>query len=275
MNFAICNELFEGWEFDRVCRLAANTGYDGLELAPFTLAPTITELSPQRRGELRDTASEHGLEIVGLHWLLAKTNGYHLTSPDIGVREATADYLVALAEACRDLGGGVMIFGSPPQRSLPDGTGQEEGYRAAADVFGSAIPRIADCGVELCIEPLSPVETDFVTTCADGARLVEMVDHPAFRLHLDVKAMSSEGSSVPDLIRRHAPSASHFHANDPNLRGPGFGDTDFVPIFGALRDVGYQRWVSVEVFDYSPDPETIAAQSLNYMRRCQREASLS
>jgi len=268
MKFAICNELFEGWEFDRVCAFAAEAGYSGLELAPFTLAPTITELTAQRRAELRRTAEDHGLEVVGLHWLLAKTEGYHLTSPDAAVRSATADYLVALAEGCRDLGGNLMVFGSPLQRSLPQGVDQAAGYDAAAEVFGRAMPAIADCGVELCIEPLSPAETDFVNTCADGQRLVEQVDHPAFRLHLDVKAMSSEDTPVPDLIRRHAGAAGHFHANDRNLRGPGFGDTDFVPILAALEEASYAGWVSVEVFDYTPDPETIASQSLDHLRKC-------
>ena len=275
MKFAICNELFQGWDFERVCQVTAEVGYDGLELAPFTLAPTITELTASRRQELRAIAADHGLQIVGLHWLLAKTDGYHLTSTDGAVRERTAAYLVALAEACRDLGGQVMVFGSPPQRSLPEEVSPAEGLRAAAEVFGRAMPQIADCGVTLCIEPLSPVETDFVNTCADGVRLVELVDHAAFGLHLDVKAMSSEEQPVTDLIRAHGGTAGHFHANDPNLRGPGFGDVDFVPIFEALREVDYQRWVSVEVFDYDPDPVTIATRSLEYMRSCEQKAALS
>jgi sugar phosphate isomerase/epimerase len=94
-------------------------------------------------------------------------------------------------------------------------------------------------------------------------------------LHLDVKAMSSETTPVTELIRRHAARAGHFHANDVNLRGPGFGDVDFVPIFKALQAAGYDRWVSVEVFDYSPDPETIAKQSVEYMKECLDRAARS
>jgi sugar phosphate isomerase/epimerase len=134
------------------------------------------------------------------------------------------------------------------------------------------MPAIAACGVELCIEPLAPAETDFVNTCAEGEELVQRVGHPAFRLHLDVKAMASEGTPVPELIRRHAGGAGHFHANDPNRRGPGFGACDFVPIFAALRDAGYRGWVSVEVFDAAPDPETVATRSLAYLRACAERA---
>jgi len=121
--------------------------------------------------------------------------------------------------------------------------------------------------VKLCLEPLSPPEADFLNTAAEGVALLERINHPNFALHLDVKAMST-GGPAPELIRRYAPQTRHFHANDPNRRGPGFGNTDFVPIFQALRDSKYNGWVSVEVFDYSPDPETIARESLRTMREC-------
>lgn len=268
MKFAICNEQFEGWDFARICRFVKAAGYDGLEVAPFTLAPRITDLSAGQIAAFRRDADAAGVEIIGLHWLLAKTEGMHLTSPDREVRLRLLRYLVALAETCHGLGGHLMVFGSPQQRSLLPGVAQAQAFDWAVDVLRTVAPALADSGVTLCMEPLGPSETDFITTCEDGARLVEAVGHPNVVLHIDVKAMSSEPTPVPDLIRRYGGRAGHFHANDANRRGPGFGTTDFVPIFAALRDAAYRGWVSVEVFDYTPDPETIATRSLDYMKAC-------
>ncbi len=275
MRFATCNEQFEGWEFGRVCRFVRETGYDGLELAPFTLAERITDLSAAQRRELREQAAASGLELLGLHWLLAKTDGLYLTSPDRDVRRRTSDYLVALGQACHDLGGEVMVFGSPKQRSLLPGVSLDRAYDLATDTFAAVMPALAELGVTLCMEPLGSNETDFINTCDDALRLAGMVGHANFVLHLDVKAMCSEATAPVDLIRRHGPHAGHFHANDANRRGPGFGEVDFVPIFQALRASGYDRWVSVEVFDYTPDPETIARRSLDYMRECLNRADAS
>jgi sugar phosphate isomerase/epimerase len=275
MRYAICNELFEGWPFDRVCRYVKSVGYDGLEVAPFTLAPLITDVDAGQRAELKQQAADAGVEIIGLHWLLAKTEGFHLTSPDAAVRARTADYLVELARATRDLGGDLMVFGSPKQRSLSEGVSWDRAFDFATQTFRRAMPGVADCGVRICMEPLAPTETDFINTCEEGVRLMDAVSHPNFVLHLDVKAMSSESTPITDLIRRYIPRTGHFHANDPNMKGPGFGEVDFVPIFSALREAGYGGWVSVEVFDYTPDPETIASRSVEYMKRSAETASVN
>lgn len=272
MRYAICNETFEGWDHARVCRFVADLGYTGLELAPFTLAPRITDVTAERRRELRRQADDCGVTLLGLHWLLARTEGLHVTAPDEATRRRTADYLVELARACRDLGGDIMVFGSPAQRRIPPGATREQAAEYAADTFVRALPGLADCGVKLCLEPLAPTEADFITTCREAVSILDRVKHPNFVLHLDVKAMSADEAPVPELIRRHAAHTGHFHANDPNRRGPGFGEVDFVPIFRALKEVAYQGWVSVEVFDYSPDPETIARESLRYMRECEATA---
>ena len=273
MRYAICNETFEGWAHEAVCRFVAGLGYAGLEIAPFTLAPRITDVSADRRRELRRQAEDHGLALIGLHWLLAKTEGLHLTSPDAGVRQATADYLVELARCCHDLGGTVLVFGSPAQRRIPAGHTKVQAADFAVDTFRKARAGIGDQGVKLCLEPLSPPEADFLNTCAEAVELLDRIDHPAFALHQDVKAMSTEDAPAPDLIRKYAARTAHFHANDPNRRGPGFGATDFVPLFRALHETKYSGWVSVEVFDYSPDPETIARDSLRYLRECEARAA--
>jgi len=269
MKLGICNELFEGWDFGRMCRVVSQLGYDGLEIAPFTLAPSIRDVSAARRREVRAIVEDAGLETIGLHWLLAKTEGLHLTAPDPGVRQATGDYLVELAEATRDLGGTLMVLGSPRQRGLIPGVTYDQAALYAIEVFNRIMPMIGAMGVDLCLEPLGPDDTDFVNTCAQAVALIRRVDHPHFKLHMDVKAQSSErGTTVPELIHRYAPEAGHFHAQDVNLRGPGMGEIDFGPIMSALVAAKYDRWVSVEVFDFSPGPEQTARQSIACLRGC-------
>lgn len=273
MKFAICQEMFENWDWERQCRFIAEVGYQGIEAAPFTLAERITDLSAERRKTLRKQAADHGLQIIGLHWLLAKTTGLHLTSADPAVRRATAAYLVELGRACADLGGDILVFGSPAQRNLDPGTSREEGLVRAAEVFAACLPALAERGVKLCLEPLTPKETNFINTCGEAMELIDRVRHPNLLLHQDVKAMLSEREPIPELIARHKGRVGHFHANDSNLLGPGMGPTDFIPIFRALVESRYEGWVSVEVFDYSPGGERIARESLATMRAALASAS--
>lgn len=272
MRFAICQELFEGWDWQRQCDFIARTGYTGIELAPFTLAERITDVSDAQLATCREVAESRGLQIIGLHWLLAKTTGLHLTTSDATVRRHTADYLVALGRACGQLGGTLMVFGSPLQRNLEDGMSREQALDNATEVFRAALPAIADHGVEICMEPLTPKETNFVNTCAEAVELIDRVGEPNFTLHQDVKAMlGAESASIPELIAQYRDRVGHFHVNDTNLLGPGMGETDYRPILKALRDSGYSGWVSVEVFDYSPGCELIAQQSLEHMKTLLRE----
>ena len=101
--------------------------------------------------------------------------------------------------------------------------------------------------------------------------LIERIGSPHVRLHLDVKAMCSEAASIPEIIHASARHLEHFHANDENLQGPGFGAIDFLPIFRALDDIRYAGWVSVEVFDYALGPERLARDSIDFMRRIETE----
>ncbi|HEX5499556.1 MAG TPA: sugar phosphate isomerase/epimerase family protein [Thermomicrobiales bacterium] len=272
MKYAICNETFLDWPFDKAFAFARECGYKGVEIAPFTINPDARKISAERRGEVRRQAEAAGLDVVGLHWLLAKTEGLYLTTRDAAVRRATADYVEELGRLCRDLGGSILVFGSPLQRNLPPGVSHDEGLKYAAEVFQSAMPALEGLDVTLAIEPLGPAEGDFLLTAADGVKLVEMVGSPHCRLHLDCKAMSSEATPIPEIIRRCAPWLVHFHANDANKLGPGFGELDFVPIFETLGEIDYRGWVSVEVFDYSPGVERLARESIEYMQACAEKA---
>ena len=268
MKFAICNETFQEWPLPRGFEFAAECGYTGIELAPFTISNHVTDITAARREEVRREADKAGLTVVGLHWLLAKTEGFYLTSPDAAVRKRTADYFAALAQFCSDVGGKIMVLGSPQQRNLLPGVSLQEAGGYAAEVIESFVPTLEKTGVTLALEPLGPNEGDFLVTTPQAVALAERIGSPNVRLHLDVKAMSSEAMPVAEVIRQNGRILAHFHANDPNLQGPGFGDEDFVPILEALGQIDYRGWVSVEVFDYTPGVERLAKDSLDYMNKC-------
>lgn len=272
-KFAICNETFQDWPFDKAFDLAAQCGYQGIEVAPFTLANNVRDISRAKRTEVRRQAEKAGLQMIGLHWLLAKTEGYHLTTPDAQVRRATADYFGELARFCAELGGKLLVLGSPKQRNLLPGVSRSDAMKYAADVLHMALPALESTDVTIALEPLNPTTTTFMTTAAEAVELAERVASPRCRLHLDCLAMSSEPTPIPELIRKYRSWFVHFHANDPNGQGPGFGKLDFVPIFQALDEVGYRGWVSVEVFDYKPGPERLARDSIQYMKSCLAKAA--
>ncbi|KAA5540626.1 sugar phosphate isomerase/epimerase [Roseiconus nitratireducens] len=269
VKYAICNETFGDWPLEKALQLAREVGYTGWEVAPFMLTDNLDQYSAADRADYRRVVENHGLQIIGLHWLLAKTEGFHLTTLDQATRDRTTKYLTELARLCRDLGGDVMVLGSPAQRNYPESQSAEQAMEAAAECVRGAVPALEEYGVRLALEPLGRAEGNFLNTAAEGRALMQRIDSPQVGLHLDVKAMSDEGTPIDQIIRDNADAMMHFHANDPNRRGPGMGDVDFVPIFQALRDIQYSGWVSVEVFDYSPGVETLVRESMANMRAAQ------
>jgi sugar phosphate isomerase/epimerase len=267
MKFGICNETWQGVDFARTCHEIAAIGYDGVEIAPFTLDEDPRRLTESRATELGNVARAAGLEVIGLHWLLVKPAGMHLTTPDDSVRKQTVEFAQHLARLCAAMGGTIMVWGSPKQRSLAEDESYNDAFRRAADAMRQISETAGLLGVTIAMEPLTKAETNFLTTAEETVRFIQAVAHPACRLHLDVKAMSGESKPIPQIIAESKKYLAHFHANDPNLRGPGMGNVRFEPIVDALRAAEYGGYVSVEVFDYTPDARTIGTQSLAYLRQ--------
>ena len=273
MNYAICNETFGDWPVAEALRLAVECGYTGWEVAPFMLCDDLFAYSSEERKAYRSEVESAGLSVIGLHWLLAKTQGLHLTSADKATRVRTGEYFCELARLCRDLGGEVMVLGSPQQRNFGGDQTKADAMAMAAEVLTGVVPTLQECGVRIALEPLGPQEGNFLNTASEARELADMIGSDHIRLHLDVKAMSSEPAPIPDVIRANSDALIHFHANDPNRRGPGMGDVDFVPIFEALREVGYDGWISVEVFDYEPGVQTLVGESMKNMQAAATAAS--
>lgn len=267
-KLAICNEIWGDRPIEEVFATAAEMGYDGVEIAAFTLADSVEDIDAHRRKAIAASAKDAGIEIVGLHWLLAAPKGLHITTPDDTVRQRTVDYLKRLVDFCADLGGTIMIFGSPNQRNVePPNTLKAararwiEGLRDVAPVCRSR-------GVTLCIEALSPAETNIILTVDEAVAMADETDAPGIDIMIDVKAMASMPDGVVGTIKKHGARAKHFHANDPTKHGPGMGDdpADFKPILASLAETGFDGWVSVEPFIYEPDPDTVARTAVETLR---------
>lgn len=282
-KYAMCNELFEGWSLEKQFDFVAECGYEGMELAPFTITPTdnpanVLEITDAARTKIRNIAKNSGVQIVGLHWLLAKTQGFHLTHPDADIRKKTVEYGKALIELCADLGGNIMIWGSPKQRNVEIGVTRDQAYEFAADALSELVPVLEKNKITIAMEPLAPAETNFLASAMETLALVQMVKSPWLQMMLDCKAMwgaeiNADGTRRPmeDVIRQFRPWTRHFHANDPNLQGPGFGELDFHPLFKALKETQFDGWVSVEVFDYTPGAEALTKKSIDYMKKVESE----
>lgn len=266
MKFAICNEIFQSWKLEDAMAFAKKAGYDAIEIAPFTIANDVTKISARQRKEIRETAAKIGIEISGIHWVLVQTEGFHLTHPDAAIRERTSNYFSELVDFCADMGGKFIVVGSPKQRNLMDGVSFEQAWDFAKEIFQKPVRRAEERGVTICFEPLAPTETNFINTAEEAIRFTQQFNSPHFKIILDVKAMCSEAKPITQIIRESWPHFAYFHANDKNLKGPGFGDVDFKPILATLKEVGYDGFVSVEVFKFEEGAETIATKSIEYLK---------
>jgi D-psicose/D-tagatose/L-ribulose 3-epimerase len=268
MKLSLCNEVLRELEFGRQCALAAELGYRGLELAPFTLGDEAYRMPAPQRAQLRRAAQEAGIAVSGLHWLLVAPPGLSITSADGAVRERTLEVLRRLIELCAELGGKYLVHGSPAQRRVRD---QPDAAAAAARAEAMWVAVAADAaaaGVVYCIEPLARPEADFVNTIAEAAAIVQRIGAPALRTMIDTSAAGlMEGEPVADAIRRWMPTGlvAHVQLNDRNRRGPGEGGDRFAPVIRALADTRYQGWLAIEPFNYRPDGPTCAARSIGYV----------
>jgi D-psicose/D-tagatose/L-ribulose 3-epimerase len=269
MRIALCNEVLAGMPFERQCEVAASLGYDGLEIAPFTLSETPEKISTGDAAKIRKTVEASGLVVTGLHWLLVKPDGLSLTDPDAGVRARTLEVMTHLVGLCAELGGAVLVHGSPKQRQIAPGETHDIALARLTDAMAQVALAAARVGVTYCIEPLARKETDLINTIAAAADLVRAIDHPNLRTMIDCSAAGqTEAESIPDLIERWLPTGliAHLQVNDPNRRGPGQGEMKFAPILSALKRHHYAGVIAVEPFDYSPDGPGVAAFSAGYLR---------
>ena len=269
MRIALCNEVIAPMPFPAQCEYAAKLGYDGLEVAPYTLSEEPQRMGAAQIAVARAAAEEAGIAVTGLHWLLVRPAGLSISTKDDAVRRRTLEVMYALVDLCAALGGRYLVHGSPQQRRLEAGETREAATARARECFAAVAERARQAGVTYCVEPLAPDATPLINTLEEAAALVESIGSPALRSMLDCSAAGrAEQASLPELVERWVPRGmiAHVQVNDRNRRGPGQGEQTFAPLFAALRRTGYAGDVAVEPFDYVPDGPSAAARAIGYLR---------
>ena len=269
-RITLCNEVIRTLPFAAQCDFAAACGYDGMELAPFTVSDEPDRIDAAQIQQMRRAAADAGICITGLHWLLVKPDGLSLASTDPAVRARSRDLMRRLVELCAELGGGYLVHGSPAQRALPPGVPASRGWVEGA--FLAAGEAAARAGVTYIIEPLAPALTNCFVSVAEAAEFVRRAGLPALRTMLDTSAAAQGEQEPPEaVLARWLPTGliAHVHLNDANQRGPGQGDQLFAPVLRTLRDHRNTGWIGVEPFQYVPDGPACAARAVGYLRGLQ------
>jgi D-psicose/D-tagatose/L-ribulose 3-epimerase len=270
MRYAICNEMFQGWSFADAAKFVRATGYTGLEIAPFTLAQSPTDISPHQRAEYRDILKSEGLSFAGLHWLMVSPKGLHVTTPDRALRERSWQHIRDLIDLCADLGpdgvpNGVMVFGSPVQRSTIDGATVAEATARYIEGLSNVSAQAEQRGVTILVEALPIEQADVVNTLAEAASIVGQIGCPAIQTMFDTHNAVNETEPHAALVEKYFDLIRHVHVNEMDGRHPSMGNYDFQPVLRTLERLGYRGWISLEAFDFSFGAEKIARESIDYL----------
>jgi D-psicose/D-tagatose/L-ribulose 3-epimerase len=265
-KYAICNELFGDMAFKDCCSLLQHHGYHGVEIAPFTLFDDPGTFTSAQVGEIRRILEDHDLEFTGLHWLFLKPEGLHITTADKKIRRRSWDHLRKLVDLAGQLGGGVLVLGSPKQRNSM-GISREQAAANLEEGLGSLADFTNQRNCTILLESLSPDQTDVVNTMAEAESSIRRIGHPAIQGIFDFHNCANEEGSWEELIEDHFPIIHHVHLNEVNGSWPGTGSSDFLPAFRKLTEKGYGGWISLEIFHLPEDPAKVLRETRDFLDR--------
>ncbi len=271
-KLSVCNELYQGLDFAESCKSIKKAGWDGIEIAPFTLMTDATKLPKERRNEVCDIIESEGLKFVGFHWLTVGPDGLQVTTPDPVVRKHSWEYLRALVELCADFRpaggqGGVMVFGSPAQRETCGGLNPQQAEANYIDGARSIVPDLEAAGITLCVEALPLWQCDVITSLDRAVEIVDEIGSPMVQSMFDSHNAIDETMAHDKLIIRHWSKIRHIHINELDGSYPRpSGGYDFKPVLQVAQDRQFSGWVSMEVFDFTPGAETIVNESIAYLK---------
>jgi sugar phosphate isomerase/epimerase len=236
---------------------AAALGFDAVEIFP----PSAAALEV---GELRKVLGDHGLKLAavgtGAGWVVHQLT---LVETDAARNRRAHDFVWGLMDAAAELGAPVIV-GSMQGRHEPDH--QDQVLSRLAVRLQDLGQRAKGLGVPLLYEPLNRYETNLFNRQSDAANWLRAFRIENVRLLCDLFHMNIEETDIALTFRRVGDVLGHIHFVDSNRLAPGMGHMDFAPIVTALREIGYDGYVSAECFP-QPDSDSAARWTIATYRR--------
>jgi sugar phosphate isomerase/epimerase len=242
-------------EFEETFRAASGAGFDGAEL--HIRNPALVDAG--RVGKLLEDFSLVA-PAIGTGRAFGE-DGLCFSSPDEKIRREAVERIKSHIDFAEGFGALViigLIVGKNPVTP--------ESERWAAECLAECAGRAERRGIKLAVEPINRYETSFIITVDDCLRFLDKVGSPACGVLLDTFHMNIEEASIENSIRLAGSRAAHVHIADSNRRHPGAGHIDFRSVVDALSDIGYNGFLSAEIFPL-PDPETAAVNTVEHMKK--------
>lgn len=253
MKFGV-NTFIWSAAFDGAIPLAAirEAGIDGIEVPVFSA------------GDLDKTALRQALRDNGFGCTFCSVNppGMNPIGEDAGVRSKTVEHWKDIIRTAAEVG--AEIIAGPtyaPVGYLPGRRRNADEWRWGVDFHRALGDALDEAQVEIAIEPLNRFETYFLNTVADAVRFVEEIDHPRIGLLIDTFHSNIEEKNVANAYRAAAKHLKHVHTCENDRGIPGTGHIDWAGVFDALREIGYDRWLTIESFNANI-PELSAATAI-------------
>lgn len=260
MNLSISNIAWDLAEDNDMAYLLTGLGISNIEIAPTKIWSLPSAVPQEEIVKYRSFWDSHGIRIVALQSLL-------FGRPDLELfrskeaRDQTIDYLTRMIELAGQVGASVLVFGSPKNR-FAGHCRVSEVMDIALEFFSTLAKVSQKYGVCFCIEPNPPhYGCDFIRNTPEGIEIVKLVNHPNFRLHLDAGAMILNNEPFEKAIEESFPWLAHFHISEPNLYPPGKEPAAHARIAQILRQLGYDKYLSIEMLNREKQPNLLIADT--------------
>jgi len=274
VKWALCNEILKEFEIERQFEIAAELGYDALEIAPFTLNDWVQEITEDQKARIRKASADTGVAAAGIHWLLVGPTGLHITDPDPAVRAKTTEYCKGLVRFGLEIGATYEVVGSPGQRARKEGLTYHDCWEWFKEAMAASAQVEGAENFKVCIEPLAPnTNNNFLFNHLEVVKMCREINLPNVGVILDTYSGLQTESYLPDAIRETGDLLFHYHCNDLNKRAPGWGDVDFRPFMKALLDINYGGYCSIEVFDFEPEPVEHSRKGIEALKQALADVS--